>query len=721
MIISGTRCGSTTLDRALSLIPGVWVANQPRFDDAITRARAKSDERCEEALFDRVELILTDHCGIKHVFDPTGYPFQEPWDFPAIGEMERDAPLWHRLNLALLNYRGVRVVFLRRRDSFHRYVSDHVGQETGHWGFVELGVSATESLRYKKVVSNVSLPPLNEELTLWYTANVPLIFERLRSALANPVLDVWYEDIFGAGVELKDRIERFREIVAFLQIPAPAAFFDSEELALLLRPSAKLNDTSTFERIPNYLDLRRKLGIADPAPARSGKHSQPPAGSQPKERPKDAAAKAPFADRTIGQRDWRFRSGPGNLAGLVFPSDSPNSVRIEIPEAHSSDVFDIQLSVPDFRLEWDHLYELQLRARADEPRSIYAGVSRSHGPWTSLGLYQELELTPEWRDFDIEFPANGDDPEARLHFDLGGRAIAVEFASVRLRKIGKRDSGARDAVSNLEQARRQISALEEDAVHAVQREAVQQQELSAVQQRCAALEGEWEAGLRKQAALTRALGALEQELDKAREQVETLSRRPPAKRPLWSRLLGLRRASPPVAGESPDPPGGAFREQVSANGMWELRVAEHAMAQLYGAAGYSDAFQVSVKRAANAARWSVQLNRSGIRMNSSRRYAIHFRARSDRPRLIGAGISRNHEPWTSLGYYREFWLDPEWRAFRGEFAPEHVDDHARFHLDLGSRLGEVEIWGFGLQEIESSPLLHPAAASDGAHHPVKSR
>ena len=102
LIISATRCGSTTLDRALSLIPGTWVANQPRFDDVILRARAKSDDLCVTALLHRVEDVLTDHSGIKHVFDPNGHPFQEPWDMPTIQEMERDAPLWHRLNTARL-------------------------------------------------------------------------------------------------------------------------------------------------------------------------------------------------------------------------------------------------------------------------------------------------------------------------------------------------------------------------------------------------------------------------------------------------------------------------------------------------------------------------------------------------------------------------------------------------------------------------------------------
>jgi hypothetical protein len=48
--------------------------------DLILTARAKPDDLCAAALLHRVEAILTDHSGIKHVFDPNGHPFQEPWD-----------------------------------------------------------------------------------------------------------------------------------------------------------------------------------------------------------------------------------------------------------------------------------------------------------------------------------------------------------------------------------------------------------------------------------------------------------------------------------------------------------------------------------------------------------------------------------------------------------------------------------------------------------------
>jgi hypothetical protein len=87
---------------------------------------------------------------------------------------------------------------------------------------------------------------------------------------------------------------------------------------------------------------------------------------------------------------------------------------------------------------------VEFRARADRSRRIGVGFARAHEPWTSLGLYLKLNLTPEWQTFHQEFLASADDDKARIHFDLGGRNIGVELTSVTLQKVT--DSQRRDPV-----------------------------------------------------------------------------------------------------------------------------------------------------------------------------------------------------------------------------------------------------------------------------------
>ena len=57
----------------------------------------------------------------------------------------------------------------------------------------------------------------------------------------------------------------------------------------------------------------------------------------------------------------------------------------------------------------------------------------AHEPWANLGLYQTIELTSNWRRFQLDFTAIADDDDARIHVDAGNSDIAVELSSVTLR------------------------------------------------------------------------------------------------------------------------------------------------------------------------------------------------------------------------------------------------------------------------------------------------
>src|SRR5580658_9563289 len=98
VIFSASRCGSTTLQRALNLIPGVWLAYEPGFHDI---------QPCEKAVFERITEVLSDHSGFKHVFDMTGYPFRDLIS-ASIEEMDRNRALWMKLNTVIVNYPGLR-------------------------------------------------------------------------------------------------------------------------------------------------------------------------------------------------------------------------------------------------------------------------------------------------------------------------------------------------------------------------------------------------------------------------------------------------------------------------------------------------------------------------------------------------------------------------------------------------------------------------------------
>jgi hypothetical protein len=259
--VSAPRCGSTAFYRALNLLPGIRIDYEPAFDDIAFD---------ETGVTSRVQELLTGYCGFKHVFDPTGFPFR-PDHQATISEMEQHRSLWIRLNAIILNYPRLRVIFLRRRNGFQRIVSDLVGRATNLWGHTGCSISATEAANYKDAVSQVPLPPLDEDLVMWYLEHLPRIEEELRNSITtNAVLDLWYEDLFGPTIGTASRIVRFQQVLQFLQIEAPEGQLQSPELSYILQPSAKLNDESIFSRITNYRELSNKAAVLYRIAAKTG-------------------------------------------------------------------------------------------------------------------------------------------------------------------------------------------------------------------------------------------------------------------------------------------------------------------------------------------------------------------------------------------------------------------------------------------------------------------
>ncbi|MEW5868553.1 MAG: carbohydrate binding domain-containing protein [Chloroflexota bacterium] len=83
-------------------------------------------------------------------------------------------------------------------------------------------------------------------------------------------------------------------------------------------------------------------------------------------------------------------------------------------------------------LEGAH-YTLSFQARASAPRLISnIAVQEGGGDWTAYSGYQQVTLTPVWRDYEITFISSGTDSQAWLTFCLGDVAGQVWIDQVRL-------------------------------------------------------------------------------------------------------------------------------------------------------------------------------------------------------------------------------------------------------------------------------------------------
>lgn len=129
-----------------------------------------------------------------------------------------------------------------------------------------------------------------------------------------------------------------------------------------------------------------------------------------------------------------LRVAEGNEAHLVVPSDNHDQFRIAIAKATTNVGYDVQVSLPRLSVAANEDYLITFAARADARRSIGCGFAKGQAPWTNLGWYEKIELTTEWQSFEAKFTAREEASNARIHFDVGECAIAVEVVSVTLRR-----------------------------------------------------------------------------------------------------------------------------------------------------------------------------------------------------------------------------------------------------------------------------------------------
>jgi peptidoglycan/xylan/chitin deacetylase (PgdA/CDA1 family) len=146
--------------------------------------------------------------------------------------------------------------------------------------------------------------------------------------------------------------------------------------------------------------------------------------------------------RRLGK--WQFRTAGGCAARITVPSDDSEGIRIAIEKPSLQANYDIQLNLPRLQTISNYRYAVSFRARADQTRGFSVGFSRAHEPWSNLGLYQRIEVTSEWKNFEEVFVATADEENGRIHFDVAESAIPIELSRVSLRALQEGDTKAED-------------------------------------------------------------------------------------------------------------------------------------------------------------------------------------------------------------------------------------------------------------------------------------
>lgn len=144
-------------------------------------------------------------------------------------------------------------------------------------------------------------------------------------------------------------------------------------------------------------------------------------------------------DFSAGVEHWRLEQG-GGAKMVAEKSEGPKPGRAALLVTTlqaGSEPWNLQVHQVGLTLQDGRVYTVSFHAKSDQARTISVGTRLDQEPWTFVGLSAPVQLTPEWRSFEMCFIAGNTVPEhVRLSFNLNNAIGKFWFANVSLRPGG---------------------------------------------------------------------------------------------------------------------------------------------------------------------------------------------------------------------------------------------------------------------------------------------
>lgn len=145
----------------------------------------------------------------------------------------------------------------------------------------------------------------------------------------------------------------------------------------------------------------------------------------------EGAREIEVADVLLERNPWLLALSGGASAEQKQGDPGAESVDVTIHAIGSGSPFGVQLSRSPFTVAKGAKYRLRFEAKASQERPMLVSVTQSSPPFRNLGLYQVVDLAPQWRAFDMEWTASDADAMAGLYFNLGEAPATVSLRAVR--------------------------------------------------------------------------------------------------------------------------------------------------------------------------------------------------------------------------------------------------------------------------------------------------
>ncbi len=137
-----------------------------------------------------------------------------------------------------------------------------------------------------------------------------------------------------------------------------------------------------------------------------------------------------FAAMTKG---WGVEHNNGAKGGFEALAAGAKGIRWTTTQSGSV-AWSIQLSQPGLRFDEKTGYRLKFRARSAQAATIAVNAQNSAPPWANLGLQEQVTLTPDWKDYSLDFMPHNTLPDGqnRIAFGLLNKVTSIDLADVSL-------------------------------------------------------------------------------------------------------------------------------------------------------------------------------------------------------------------------------------------------------------------------------------------------
>ncbi|MGQ9513865.1 MAG: carbohydrate binding domain-containing protein [Thermoproteota archaeon] len=133
---------------------------------------------------------------------------------------------------------------------------------------------------------------------------------------------------------------------------------------------------------------------------------------------------------TNGMDGWSIEVHDGAEAnyGLVEGPDGKKALEIKVTSLGSEN-WHVQFNYPHLVIEAEESYLVKFMARADKEVRVSVCLMQAHEPWKGLSNRIMLELTTEWKEFEVALVALDSEMDARLDIsNLGAAAATYQFS-----------------------------------------------------------------------------------------------------------------------------------------------------------------------------------------------------------------------------------------------------------------------------------------------------